>query len=181
MKWALIAVLVVLLLVGGVAVAEAHAAGGPASTYEELARYWAGARGLPVAWVLATIEVESGGKAGAVGDQHLEGGSVGLMQINWHAHGQEIQSHGLTREDLYTPNVNIDWGTKILASSLASARAAIGETGSEIPEDELMRLRYKGVPILNKLRAGEDPRVGYEPTIANWRRAVGHYIAAEVA
>ncbi len=90
----------------------------------KLAAKWAAARGLPLDWVLATILVESGGNPNTVGDYHIDpkGASIGLMQINSVAHAAELAAAGLTRESLFNPDTNIEWGTKILRACFDRVR-----------------------------------------------------------
>ncbi len=113
-----------------------------------LADKWARAYGLPLQWVLATILSESNGNPNTVGDYHVDpqGASIGLMQVNVVAHADELARAGLTRADMFNPDINIQWGTMILAKCVNSARArGGGDVGL------LARLCYTGA-----VRSGTD-------------------------
>ena len=109
-------------------------------TIVKLAKKWASTRSLPPEWVVATIILESGGNQYA----HNRSGrddSYGLMQVNWLAHGDALSKAGIRPEDLFDPNVNIDWGTRILKDSLTRAQRA-GAPSTFIAT----RLAYTGRP-----------------------------------
>jgi hypothetical protein len=113
-----------------------------------LAAKWAAAYQLPLQWVLATILSESGGNPNTVGDYHVDpqGASIGLMQVNVVAHRDELARAGLTRADMFNPDINIQWGTMILAKCVNSARnRGGGDVGL------LARLCYTGA-----VRSGTD-------------------------
>lgn len=113
-----------------------------------LADKWARAYNVPLQWVLATILSESNGNPNTVGDYHVDpqGASIGLMQVNAVAHGDELARAGLTRESLFNPDINIQWGTMILAKCIQSARnRGGGDVGL------LARLCYTGA-----VRSGTD-------------------------
>lgn len=89
----------------------------------KLAKKWAAARGLPPEWVVATIILESGGNPNAHNRRGRDD-SYGLMQVNWLAHGDALTKAGVRPADLFDPNTNIDWGTRILKDSLTRAQRA---------------------------------------------------------
>jgi hypothetical protein len=109
-----------------------------------LAAKWAAYYNVPLQWVLATILAESGGNPNAVGDYHVlpEGASIGLMQVNWRAHGPSLQKQGYMRESLFNPDLNIQWGTKILRSCVDRAQAALAGRAGDV--GLMARLCYTG-------------------------------------
>lgn len=135
--------------------ARARAGGGPLPVvpnirpeFVALAAKWAAAYNLPLQWVLATILSESNGNPNTVGDYHVDpqGASIGLMQVNVVAHRDELARAGLTRNDMFNPDINIQWGTMILAKCVQSARnRGGGDVGL------LARLCYTGA-----VRSGTD-------------------------
>ena len=72
----------------------------------------AGSYGISPKLVKATIQVESGGNANAVGDN---GNSLGLMQIQPRYHAQRLREG----ENLLDPKVNIRVGCEILSELMA--------------------------------------------------------------
>jgi hypothetical protein len=124
-----------------------------------LARKWATTRGLPVKWVIATILAESGGNPTCVGDYHVlpEGASIGLMQVNTKAHGPALAAAGVTRTMLFEPDINIEWGTRILRGAYDTVRKALEKRPSKIPVEKLLRLQYRGVPAGSDVVQGRDP------------------------
>ena len=148
--------------------------------YVRSAARWAKSRGLPLDWVLATILVESGGNPRATGD---EGGrSVGLMQVNSVAHAAELKAAGLSRESLFDPETNIQWGTLYMRAFRDDVQRA--GAGRPLPADlgELMRLSYKGpAAVLSALRQGKNPLAfSWAPdAIANWRNKLAYVHSAE--
>lgn len=137
------------------------------------AKRWARARGLPTAWVLATILVESEGKVGAVGD---EGGrSVGLMQVNTSAHADEMRAAGVTRSALFGIDKNIEWGTKVMKDIYDEVRAAIAQRPTPAPIDIVTRLAYKGPKtVIGAIKRGQNPVTlpWAPPAVVRWRRAL---------
>jgi len=135
-----------------------------------LAKFYGERRGLPVAWILTTIGVESRGKADAIGDG---GKSYGLMQVNHVAHEALLRQLGLTPDDLFTPEVNIAVGTYLMREFLNRILKELGGRPAPAPLDEILRLAYKGPAYVYKaLREGRDPRKVYSwapPAVANWR------------
>jgi hypothetical protein len=109
-----------------------------------LAVKWAAFYGVPAQWVLATILAESGGNPNAVGDYHVDpqGASIGLMQINTTAHGSALAAQGLSRQSLFDPDINIQWGTKILRKCVDRARAALAGRPGDV--GLMARLCYTG-------------------------------------
>lgn len=138
------------------------------------ARRWARARGLPTAWVLATILVESGGKIGAAGDDG--GRSVGLMQVNTVAHAKEMQAAGVTRAAMFGIDKNIEWGTKVLKAVYDDVKAALAATPVPVPVDIATRLAYKSgsKPIVDVIQQGRNPVTlpWAPPAVVRWRRAL---------
>jgi hypothetical protein len=139
-------------------------------------------RGLPFAWVLATILVESGGRADERGD--AGGESVGLMQVNTHAHAKEIAAAGLTPEALLNPTTNVDWGTRVYADIYNKVKAAMASSGGQRVKtgiDVSTRLAYKNPSVVtNAIRRGEEPSAisWAHPAIENWRAASARVAAA---
>lgn len=139
-------------------------------------------RGLPFAWVLATILVESGGHAGERGD--AGGESVGLMQVNTNAHAKEIAAAGLTPEALLDPTTNVDWGTRVYADIYGKVKAAMASPGGRQVKtgiDVSTRLAYKNPSVVtNAIRRGEEPSAisWAHPAIENWRAASARVAAA---
>jgi transglycosylase-like protein with SLT domain len=138
-----------------------------------LAKKWAASRGLPPAWVLATILVESGGDPSRVGDFHVraDGASIGLMQVNTVAHADRLAAAGVTREQLFDPNRNLEWGTKILREAYDRVTKALGPN-PPLPLDQLVRLAYKGVDVISAVRGGRDPRLAYVQPVARWSESL---------
>lgn len=132
-----------------------------------LAKKWARVRDLPLDWILATILSESGGNPGAAGDS---GVSVGLMQVNTRAHAAALAAAGVTRAALFAPDINIDWGTRILKAAHARVQAALAVRASAVPVDVLVRLAYTGVDAPAAILAGRDPRVNYMASATTWRQ-----------
>lgn len=137
-----------------------------------LARKWAATRGLPVKWVIATILAESGGNPTCVGDYHVlpEGASIGLMQVNTgpKAHGPALAAAGVTRTMLFQPDINIEWGTKILRGAYDEVRKALEKRPSNVPVEKLLRLQYRGVPASSDVVQGRDPSLPYLASLATW-------------
>lgn len=125
--------------------------------YVKLAAKWADFYELPLQWVLATILAESGGKPNTVGDYHVlpEGASIGLMQINVHAHGPDMAKLGVTREMLFDPDINIQWGTKILRKCVDRVVNALRGRPGDVAL--FSRLCYTGVNTPGAITAGNDP------------------------
>lgn len=138
------------------------------------ARKWALRRGLPLDWVLATIMVESGGDPRRVGDFHVDpkGASVGLMQINTRAHAGRLAIAGVSRDDLFNVDRNIEWGTLILREAADKVRAALARRPSSVPLDVLVRLTYKGVAASSAVVEGRDPTVAYAVPVSLWQQAL---------
>ena len=140
-----------------------------------LARKWAKLRGLPVDWILATIAIESRGDANAIGDRNAaypEGRSIGLMQVNTAAHAKALAQAGVTREMLFNPDKNLEWGTMILKDAYESVKKALSQKASSVPVSVLVRLKYKGVNTPASIAAGRDPSVAYVAEVANWHEAL---------
>ncbi len=139
----------------------------------QAAAKWAGDRGVPLDWVIATILVESSGNPKASGDS--DGRSRGLMQVNHIAHAAELKAAGVAPEQLFDPIVNIEWGTKYLREFRDAVTAAAGARPLPAPLDVLTRLAYKGpAAVYSALRKGQNPTAlsWAPPAIANWQRAI---------
>lgn len=158
-----LAIGVALSFVVGARIMTPSIAGLPAE-YVRLATKWARAYGVPLQWVLTTILVESKGNPNAVGDYHVDpkGASIGLMQINSKAHAAELAAAGLTRESLFNPDTNIEWGTKILRKCVDRVTASLAGRAGDI--GLLARLCYTGVQTTNPDTCPSCPT-----TAANWR------------
>lgn len=180
-----------LLGVAGVVAAAVGLTGGPnlaraagalklPLAYVASAAKWAKKRGLPLDWVLTTILVESRGNPRAAGDS--DGRSVGLMQVNAVAHAAELRAAGLTRESLFDPETNIEWGTKYLVQFRDDVLSTLGGRSPPAPLDELVRLSYKGpASVLAALKRGQNPAATLSwapPAIANWRQRRAEVLAA---
>lgn len=151
----------------------------PVSTIESAVK-WSTRRGVPLEWTLTTILVESSGNPHAAGD--AGGRSVGLMQVNSVAHAAELRAAGVTREKLFDPDTNIEWGTKYLSEFRAQVLNALGSRQAPAPLDEIVRLAYKGpATVTNALRRGENPlSLSWAPdALANWRRRMAEVRSAE--
>jgi hypothetical protein len=149
-----------------------------------IAKKWADARGLPLAWVLATIKVESGDDATKLNFREPQPGakgeaSIGLMQINWLAHGKRLTAAGLSPDDLYDPETNIRLGTEILAGNYADARRTFAGKTPPVSLADITRLAYKGLSPSNWLtKSPETPAARCGPSggcahpLARWRAAL---------
>lgn len=139
-------------------------------------------RGLPFAWVLATILVESGGKPNDRGD--AGGRSVGLMQVNTVAHASEISAAGLTPGALLDPTTNVDWGTRVMKDIYDEVKAALAGRNVRTPVDEVLRLAYKGpATVIKAIKSGQEPaNISWAPeALTRWRSAGARVAAAGVA
>jgi hypothetical protein len=147
------------------------------------AQKWGAARGLPVPWILATIWAESRGNPRAVGDYHVDpkGASIGLMQVNTVAEASNLKRARTTREMLFNPDKNIEWGSMILLrkyqlvlQALAKAKnRKVATAIAKRPEllGELVRLLYTGVDVIRHIYRGTLPdpkKVAH--TVGGWRR-----------
>lgn len=137
-------------------------------SYVQLADKWGKRRGIPLEWVLTTILVESRGRPGSVGD---DGKSVGLMQVNTVAH-PEIARAGVSREQMFNPATNIEWGTRYLREFRDKVLEALGGRKPPIPLDYIVRLAYKGpTPVYGVLQRGGNPAtaLSWAPdALRNW-------------
>lgn len=143
--------------------------------YVRSALKWSALYRVPFEWVLATILVESGGKAHARGD--ADGRSVGLMQVNVVAHAQDV-----TLEQMLDPDQNIKWGTKYLKDFTNQVQDALGGRQPPIPLDWIVRLAYKGPATVEKvLRSGGNPStISWAPeALRRWQAAMNRILAAE--
>lgn len=147
----------------------------------EAAWSWSRKRGLPFAWVLATILVESGGKPNDRGD--AGGRSVGLMQVNTVAHANEIAAAGLTPGALLDPATNVDWGTRVMKDIYDEVKAALAGRNVRTPVDETLRLAYKGpATVIKAIKSGQEPaNISWAPeAITRWRAATARVAATGV-
>ena len=144
------------------------------------AKKWANSRGVPLAEILATILLESGGNPSA----HLlndKEDSRGLMQVNVRAHGDMLKARGYSPEDLYKVDVGIEIGSLIYAQ----ARARIGELVKACPAPQthdlatLTRLYYAGpkyvIAMLQKAKTLADtahPFKNSETYVDHWHNAM---------
>lgn len=141
------------------------------------ARKWAQTRGIPLQEVLATILVESSGKPRARAFTAKED-SRGLMQVNINAWAPYLKQLGMTVEDLWDIDKNIQVGTYIYAKYRAEVQNLIAKSGcpQSAPIDVLTRLYYKGPAyVKSKILACKDaskPYVGADKAIANWHAAM---------
>jgi soluble lytic murein transglycosylase-like protein len=92
-------------------IAPALAPAGDNSQINTLIEKHAAANGIPAAFVRAIVRIESNYNPRATGRQR----EVGLMQIKFET-ARGIGFTG-TREELYNPDTNLQWGTKYLAMS----------------------------------------------------------------
>lgn len=130
----------------------------------KLAERWAGTRGVPTDWVLATILLESAGNPKAIGDQ---GRSYGLMQINTQAQAKRLAQMGIAKDQLFDPSTNIQVGTLIMREALDWLTNKLKGKTPPRPMDELVRLAYKGgLGTAQKALGGADP---YPAAIIAWQ------------
>lgn len=120
------------------------------------AKKWGKVRGIPPELILATIWAESKGNVKAYAKNEREE-SFGLMQINWKAHGPDIIKAGRKKEELFNPDFNIEWGSKVLKRAYDRAVAAK-------VSDPVLGARYA--------YTGRVPTSTYLPTAANWKIAI---------
>jgi soluble lytic murein transglycosylase-like protein len=157
-----------------------NAAAGFSTEVVASARKWAKTRGVPLAEILATILLESGGnpKAHLLNDKE---DSRGLMQVNVRAHGDMLKSRGYSADDLY----QIDKGIELGSLVYAQARARIGELVKKCPAPQthdlgtLTRLYYAGPKyvqsMLQKAKTKEDTAHAFkdsETYVDHWHNAM---------
>ena len=143
------------------------------------AKKWATARGLPLQWVLATIQVESSGKQRAHASTATED-SYGYMQLNWGSTAIRslAESYGVTTPDrLMDPDTNIMLGTLVLRTYLDNVLKWLGGAPPPAPLDQIVRLAYKGPALVKSaLAAGKtDPSTFYKnagQAVDNWNVAM---------
>lgn len=141
------------------------------------AKKWAGVYGVPAEWVVATILAESRGNPRAVGDYHIDpkGASIGLMQVNTRASADPLKRAKVTRQMLFNPDTNIQWGTMILRAKynkIADALRKAKKPLRGVPTDILTRLLYTGVDTVKHIYRGTDPRPNAKPTVYAWNQAI---------
>lgn len=143
------------------------------------AQKWAKVRGIPFQEVLATIQVESQGNPKAWANLSTED-SRGLMQINIRTWASKLASYGMTVDDLWIIDKNIQVGTDIYAAYRKTVQNLIVQSGvpQSAPIDVLTRLYYKGpVYVKKKILAGLDASRPYkdaEKAVANWEMAMNY-------
>jgi hypothetical protein len=141
------------------------------------AKKWAAARGVPVQEILATIYVESRGNPRAWANLSTED-SRGLMQINVRTWASTLSKYGMTVDDLWDVDKNIQVGSDIYATYRKKVQALIAQSGVPQSADigTLTRLYYKGPAyVQKKILAGEDashPYKNAEAAVANWKVAM---------
>lgn len=105
------------------------------------------------------------------------------MQVNTVAHADEMRAAGVTRERMFAPATNIEWGTKYMQQYRDEVLAAAGGRALPAPLGELMRLAYKGPEAVKSvLRRGGNPltALSWAPeAISNWRQKLAIVQGAE--
>ena len=127
-----------------------------------VARKWGRIRGIPPAWILGTMFVESRLDACETGDfvirgERIPGGaSVGIMQVNTVAHPDLMAKLGLTREDLFDPDKAVELGSYILNREYRRILAVLAGRRPPVPIGVIVQLGYKGNmrKILRQLQQG---------------------------
>lgn len=143
------------------------------ASYVRSAKKWSTWYRVPFEWVLATILVESAGKPNARGD--ADGRSRGLMQVNVVAHAAEMAQAGVSAQQMFDPDTNIQWGTKYLRQFKDDVENALAGRPPPIPESWIVRLSYKGpTTVLSALRKGQNPAtISWAPeALRRWAAAM---------
>ncbi|MES2260639.1 MAG: lytic transglycosylase domain-containing protein [Pseudomonadota bacterium] len=86
---------------------------------------------IPVVWLQAIADVESGQNPSAVNGSHRHRTGtvdIGIMQINSSA--PVLRNLGVTEKDLFDPCINIDAGARILAEKVARYGATWNAIGA---------------------------------------------------
>jgi len=146
------------------------------------ARNWAQARGIPLQEVLATILVESSGNPRAWANKANED-SRGLMQVNIRALASLLKQNGMTVEDLWDVDKNIQIGTYIYAQYRQKVQNLIAQSGCAAAQNAsiatLTRLYYKGPAYVETMikecgpkLAAMHPYLNAEAAVANWNSAM---------
>jgi len=154
------------------------------------ARKWARVRGVPTQEILATILVESSGvvrawncQPGPKPNACTKENSRGLMQVNINAWMPLLQANGMTVEDLYDVDKNIQIGSYIYAKYRKEVQGLIAQSGvaQTLPIGTITRLYYKGPAyVRDKILAGKvlgttpatRPYKQTEQAVANWDNAM---------
>jgi hypothetical protein len=148
------------------------------------ARKWANARGIPIQEVLATILVESSGNPRAWNHANpAKEDSRGLMQVNINAWKSTLAVNGMTVNDLWDVDKNIQIGTAIYAQYRKKVQDLIVQSGCEVarsvPIATLARLYYKGPAyVISMIQAcgpalqAMHPYKDAEKAVANWNAAM---------
>jgi hypothetical protein len=148
------------------------------------ARKWANVRGIPLQEVLATILVESSGNPRAWNRVNpAKEDSRGLMQVNVNAWKPVLVANGMTTDDLWDIDKNIQIGTSIYAQYRKKVQDLIAQSdcsaAKSVPVATLTRLYYKGPayvitmikecgPALKAMHPYRDA----EKAVANWDSAM---------
>lgn len=144
---------------------------------------WAKAKNIPVAEVLATIQVESNGNPRAWAKNDKED-SRGLMQVNVNAWASTLKRFGMTVEDLWDIDKNIQVGVEIYANYRQKVVDAIVKSGKAQPEpiDVITRQYYRGpATVLKAIATGKnaahvfansDAAAGRGNSVNNWKMAM---------
>lgn len=156
------------------------------------AKKWADKYGVPVAEVLATIQVESNGNPKAWANTAKED-SRGLMQVNINAWASTLKSLGYAPDDLWKIDVAIQVGTKIYANYRKKVVGAIAASGKTQPEPVhvITRQYYRGpAAVINAIKAGKDAstvfaasdaRAGRGNSVNNWKMAMNQAVGVASA
>ena len=148
------------------------------------ARKWANARGVPLSEVLATILVESSGNPRAWNHANpAKEDSRGLMQVNINAWKALLTANGMTVNDLWDIDKNIQIGTYIYAKHRQEVQSLIAQSGcaaaGSVPLATLTRLYYKGPAyVITMIKAcgpavqALHPYKDAEKAVADWNSAM---------
>jgi soluble lytic murein transglycosylase-like protein len=136
---------------------------------------WSRVRGLPFAWVLATIIVESGGNPRSQGD--AGGKSKGLMQVNTEVHAKDKDwiAAGVHPDDMFNIDKGVEWGTKVMKEILGELDDVLKSHHVKTSRDVSLRLSYKGPSTVKKtIIAGREPSdiPWAHEAIVRWHRAL---------
>jgi len=148
------------------------------------ARKWAAVRGIPLQEVLATILVESSGNPRAWNHANpAKEDSRGLMQININAWKSALAANGMTVNDLWNVDKNIQVGTSIYAQYRKKVQDLIAQSNCPAARSAdlatLTRLYYKGPAyVIAMIKAcgpalqAMHPYKDAERAVANWDNAM---------
>lgn len=148
------------------------------------ARKWANARGIPIQEVLATILVESSGNPRAWNHANpAKEDSRGLMQVNVNAWKPLLAANGMSVDDLWDVDKNIQIGTYIYAQYREKVQDLIAQSNCaaarSVPLATLTRLYYKGpayvaamIQACGAALQAMHPYKDAEKAVANWDSAM---------